>query len=78
MRRLYRIGRPARGSWAACVSPPPPSWRCRAGEPLTADLVAELVRGELAARGIAGELAVEVREPSATVPNRAGTRCGSP
>jgi flagella basal body P-ring formation protein FlgA len=52
-------------SAAAEVTLPP-------GAPLTAELVAGLVRSELAARGIAGELAVEVRQPTAALPNRAG------
>jgi flagella basal body P-ring formation protein FlgA len=43
------------------------------GAPLTAQVVADLVRDELAARGIAGQLAVEVRQPAAALPNRAGT-----
>jgi flagella basal body P-ring formation protein FlgA len=42
------------------------------GAPLTAEVVAELVRDELAARGFAGQLAVEVRQPAAALPNRAG------
>ena len=43
-----------------------------AGSPLTAEVVAGLVRDELVSRGIAGELTVEVRQPAASVPNRAG------
>ncbi len=45
-----------------------------AGAPLTAEMVADLVRDELAGRGLAGELAVEVRQPAVAVPNRAGTK----
>lgn len=44
-----------------------------AGLPLTAEVVAGLVRADLAARGIAGELAVEVRQPAAPVLHQAGT-----
>ena len=42
-----------------------------AGTALTPALVADLVRADLAARGIAGNLAVEVRQPVASLPNRA-------
>lgn len=44
-----------------------------AGTALTAEIVAGLVREELAGRGLVGELAVEVRQPAAAVANEAGT-----
>jgi flagella basal body P-ring formation protein FlgA len=53
-----------RGAVAAELSLP-------GGADLTQAIVADLVRADLAARGIAGDLAVEVRQPAAAVPNRA-------
>jgi flagella basal body P-ring formation protein FlgA len=44
-----------------------------AATPLTPAMVAGLVRDELAARGVAGKLQVELRQPAAPVPNDAGT-----
>lgn len=41
------------------------------GTPLTPAMVGELVRGELASRGLAGDLAVEIRQPRGETPNRA-------
>ncbi|MFO1047690.1 MAG: flagellar basal body P-ring formation chaperone FlgA [Geminicoccaceae bacterium] len=41
------------------------------GMPLTPAMVGELVRGALAARGLAGDLAVEIRQPRGETPNRA-------
>ena len=43
------------------------------GAPLTEAMVGELVRSELAARGMATDVAVEVRQPRGNVPNRAAT-----
>jgi flagella basal body P-ring formation protein FlgA len=43
------------------------------GEPLTPAAVGAIVREGLAARGIEGELAVEVDRPAAPLPNRAAT-----
>ncbi len=52
--------------WAAAaeVTLPP-------GAPLTTEAVAALVRAGLAARGMDGELSVEVRQPAAAVANEA-------
>src|SRR5690242_4661959 len=41
------------------------------GAPLTEALVGDLVRSELASRGMAADLAVDVRQPHGEVPNRA-------
>jgi hypothetical protein len=41
------------------------------GAPLTPDLVAGMVRDDLAGRGLVGDLEVEVRRPGAPVPNEA-------
>ena len=43
------------------------------GEPLTPRLVADLVRGDLVARGLDDGLTVEVAVPGAPLPNRAAT-----
>lgn len=41
------------------------------GAPLTEAMVGNLVRSQLAAQGMAGDIAVEVRQPRGEVPNRA-------
>ena len=41
------------------------------GAPLTEAMVGDLVRSELAAQGMAADIAVEVRQPRGEVPNRA-------
>jgi hypothetical protein len=43
------------------------------GAPLTPEAVADMVAADLRARGVGGQVAVEVSSPAAPIPNRATT-----